>query len=94
MRDLERLLTAAQADWQLPSVCAGLLRDGEIVWNRALGIKEPGVPATPNLQYRVGSITKTFCAVAIMQLRDAGELALVRTTAPIFSGRLNTTPVR
>ena len=76
MRDLERLLTAAQADWQLPSVCAGLLRDGEIVWNRALGIKEPGVPATPNLQYRVGSITKTFCAVAIMQLRDAGELEL------------------
>ena len=43
MRDLERLLAAAQADWRLPSVSAGLLRDGEIVWKRALGIK-PKVP--------------------------------------------------
>ena len=32
--------------------------------------------ATPDTQYRVGSITKTFTAVAVMQLRDAGELTL------------------
>jgi CubicO group peptidase (beta-lactamase class C family) len=76
MRELSRLLAGAQADWRLPSVSAGLIRDGEVVWSEALGIKEPGVPATPDLQYRVGSITKTFCAVAIMQLRDAGALGL------------------
>ena len=32
--------------------------------------------ATPETQYRIGSITKTFTAVGIMQLRDAGELSL------------------
>jgi CubicO group peptidase (beta-lactamase class C family) len=76
VRELSRLIAAAQSEWRLPSVSAGLLRDGEVVWTEALGIKEPGVPATPDLQYRIGSITKTFCAVAIMQLRDAGELGL------------------
>jgi len=76
VRELSRLLAAAQSSARLPSVSAGLLRDGEAVWKESLGIKEPGVPATPELQYRIGSITKTFCAVAIMQLRDAGELGL------------------
>src|SRR6202008_4005369 len=32
--------------------------------------------ATPDTQYRIGSITKTFTAAAIMQLRDAGKLDL------------------
>ena len=33
-------------------------------------------PATHAHAYRIGSITKTFTAVRILQLRDAGELAL------------------
>ena len=40
---------------------------------------EAGVDATPDTQYRVGSITKTFTATAIMQLRDAGKLDLEDT---------------
>ena len=35
-----------------------------------------GQEATAGTQYRIGSITKTFTATAIMQLRDAGELDL------------------
>ncbi|MDP9266638.1 MAG: beta-lactamase family protein, partial [Chloroflexota bacterium] len=35
-----------------------------------------GEEATPDHQYRIGSITKTFTAVSIMQLRDAGKLDL------------------
>ena len=38
-----------------------------------------GVDATPETQYRVGSITKTFTAAAILQLRDAGKLDLEDT---------------
>jgi CubicO group peptidase (beta-lactamase class C family) len=75
-RELHRILATAQSRDRLPSVSAALVRDGEVVWRAALGLKEPGVPATPDLQYRIGSITKTVCAVAIMQLRDAGRLAL------------------
>jgi len=76
VRELHRLLATAQSEQRLPSVSAALVRNGEVVWREALGIKEPGSPAAPELQYRIGSITKTFCAVAIMQLRDEGRLSL------------------
>jgi CubicO group peptidase (beta-lactamase class C family) len=37
---------------------------------------ESGRQATPDTQYRIGSITKTFTTTAIMQLRDEGVLDL------------------
>lgn len=67
-----------QRDRRLPSVSAAVARRGELLWSEAVGLAdvEGGSDATPDTQYRVGSITKTFTAVAIMQLRDAGKLAL------------------
>jgi CubicO group peptidase (beta-lactamase class C family) len=75
---LERVLQERQAEQKLPSVAAAVLRDGEVAWSGAVGLAglEEGRPATPDLQYRVGSITKTFTAAAILQLRDAGRLDL------------------
>jgi CubicO group peptidase (beta-lactamase class C family) len=63
---------------RIPGVSAAVARRGEILWQEAIGLSdvEAGTEATPDTQYRVGSITKTFTAVAIMQLRDAGVLAL------------------
>ncbi len=57
---------------------AAVARQGEIVWGETLGVAnaETGEEATPDHQYRIGSITKTFTAAAIMQLRDAGKLDL------------------
>jgi CubicO group peptidase (beta-lactamase class C family) len=69
--ELERLVVREQRDRRLPSVAAAVLRDGETVWETAVG-----EDATPDTQYRLGSITKTFTAAAIMQLRDAGKLDL------------------
>jgi len=73
--ELRHLVAAAQAE-RIPSVAAAVVRDGEVVFAEAVGIAEPGRDATPDDQYRIGSITKTFCAVAVLQLRDAGALAL------------------
>jgi CubicO group peptidase (beta-lactamase class C family) len=69
--ELERLVAREQRDKRLPSITAAVLRDGETVWETAVGDG-----ATPDTQYRLGSITKTFTAAAIMQLRDAGKLDL------------------
>jgi CubicO group peptidase (beta-lactamase class C family) len=74
---LDRLLQERQAD-RLPSVAAAVVRKGEQVWANAVGTAsyDEGREATPDTQYRIGSITKTFTATAIMQLRDAGALDL------------------
>ncbi len=77
-QDLSARLAAAQAAERLPSVSAAVFRGGDVLWQEALGLAdvETAVPATPDTQYRIGSITKTFTAVGVLQLRDAGELSL------------------
>jgi CubicO group peptidase (beta-lactamase class C family) len=74
---LARLLQERQAD-RLPSVAAAVVRKGEVVWSDAVGTAsyEEDRDATPDTQYRIGSITKTFTATAVMQLRDEGKLDL------------------
>ena len=76
-RALDLRLRSAQAEG-LPSISAAVVRRGEIVWSGSVGLAnlEDGVAATPQTQYRIGSITKTFTAVAVMQLRERGLVDL------------------
>src|SRR5215472_13272085 len=74
-RMLDARLARDQADERLPSIVAGLARDGELVWTGGRGIAGGRRPDA-GTQYRAGSITKSFVAVAVMRLRDAGELSL------------------
>jgi CubicO group peptidase (beta-lactamase class C family) len=60
----QRLLAARLAEEQrrhrMPSTSAGLVRRGEQVWAAARGTvdgRPGGLPATPDTQYRIGSIT-------------------------------------
>jgi CubicO group peptidase (beta-lactamase class C family) len=83
---LARRLARAQADRRLPSVAAAVFRDGEPVWTHALGLDdvEAGREATPGTQYRIGSITKTFTAAAVLRLRDEGGLSLDSTLGELI----------
>jgi CubicO group peptidase (beta-lactamase class C family) len=76
--DLEQILLSAQRERRIPSVAAAVFRGDELLWSRALGLAdvERGEEATPHHAYRIGSITKTFTAVCVMQLRDAGRVDL------------------
>jgi CubicO group peptidase (beta-lactamase class C family) len=76
--ELDRLLEAAQAHQRMPSVSAAAFRDGELLWERVIGLAEVerGGAATPDHVYRIGSITKTFTAVLVLQLREEGVLRL------------------
>ena len=89
---LERLVRHAQREKRMPSISAAVLRDGELVWESAVGAAdvEAGHEATPDTQYRIGSITKTFTAAAIMQLRDAGKLDLEDTLDRHVEGAAHT----
>ncbi len=87
--ELEQRLATAQAEWRAPSVAGAVFSCGEMLWQRAVGLAdvESGEEATVEHAYRIGSITKTFTAVAIMQLRDEGQLSLdvpVRAYLPEF----------
>jgi CubicO group peptidase (beta-lactamase class C family) len=59
-------------------VSVGVVRDGELVWSQHVGAArlDPARPADDDTQFMIGSVTKTFTALLVMQLRDAGRLGL------------------
>jgi CubicO group peptidase (beta-lactamase class C family) len=73
-----RIAAEAQRDDRLPSLTAAVFRAGEVEWSQSIGLAdvEAGVDATADTQYAVASITKTFTATTVMQLRDEGKLEL------------------
>jgi CubicO group peptidase (beta-lactamase class C family) len=73
-----RLVLEAQSQGRLPSLTAAVFRGGEVVWEEAVGLSdvEQRIEATTDSQYAVASITKTFTAASVMQLRDEGKLDL------------------
>ncbi|MFC3981165.1 serine hydrolase domain-containing protein [Streptosporangium jomthongense] len=54
------------------------VRNGRQAWDGAAGVAdvETGRPVRPGMRHRVGSITKTFTAVAILQQAGKGRLDL------------------
>jgi len=72
-RRVDAIVAAAQARGRVPSLIAGVLREGEVA--HVAGAGELPRP-DPDMQYRIGSITKTMTAVLLLGLRDEGRLAL------------------
>ena len=62
----------------VPSISAGLIEDGEIIWNNSIGKSdiENNVPVSTASLYRIASISKPITAVAILQLWEKGLLNL------------------
>jgi len=59
--------------------CAALVaKDGQIIYKKAFGMAdlELNVPMQPDMVFRIGSMTKQFTAVAILQLMEQGKLSL------------------
>ncbi|MGX1313170.1 CubicO group peptidase (beta-lactamase class C family) [Streptomyces calvus] len=74
-RALLHRIAVAQAEGRAPSLVAAVVRDGRTVWTGARTCVEGHAP-DEDVQYRIGSITKTFTAVLVLRLRDEGALAL------------------
>ncbi|GHC71785.1 serine hydrolase domain-containing protein [Streptomyces violaceochromogenes] len=74
-RALLHRIAVAQAEGRAPSLVAAVVRDGTMVWTGARTSVDGHAP-DENVQYRIGSITKTFTAVLVLRLRDEGALDL------------------
>jgi CubicO group peptidase (beta-lactamase class C family) len=75
--EFDRLLSAQFKPGE--TGCAALVAvKGEIIYKKAFGMAdlELNVPMQPDMIFRVGSITKQFTAIAILQLMEQGKLSL------------------
>ncbi|MFI2427717.1 serine hydrolase domain-containing protein [Streptomyces sp. NPDC018955] len=74
-RALLHRIAVAQSEGRAPSLVAAVVRGGKAVWTGARTSVEGHAP-DEHVQYRIGSITKTFTAVLVLRLRDEGALDL------------------
>ena len=77
----ERYRAAATAfvkEKRLPGAAVGVVHGDELAWSEGIGFADVESKRAPDAAtlYRIASITKTFTATAIMQLRDEGRLTL------------------
>jgi CubicO group peptidase (beta-lactamase class C family) len=84
-RRLEARLAEAQVTGRLPSVVVSLGRDGQTVWRSTRGEHVGGAYPDPHdVQYRIGSITKTLTAVLVLRAAHDGRLDLDAPLATVL----------
>lgn len=86
---LTRLIEYHVQSKGLPALSVALVDDQSVVWARGFGYADPDrkVPATADTIYRVGSVSKLFTDIAVMQLVEAGQINLdapITTYLPEF----------
>lgn len=75
---LENFIFERMTETRLPGLSLALIREGEVMHVQGFGQRDMnnGLPATPDTLYSSGSITKSFTALAILQLVEDGVINL------------------
>jgi CubicO group peptidase (beta-lactamase class C family) len=75
-RRIERFVRDWLADERLPGASLAIACGDEVVYANGFGSRDlaENRPATPDTLYGIGSITKSFAALAVLQLQEADEL--------------------
>ncbi len=86
---LTALIEHEMEDKQIPAISMALVDGGRTVWARGFGSADApsGTAATANTVYRIGSVSKLFTDIGIMQLAEQGKLDIdqpVTTYLPDF----------
>ena len=82
---LQRLLEARVASGS-PGMSAAVVSDGRVVWTGTAGTADlaTGTPVTTDMLFGIGSITKVFVAVVVLQLAEEQRLRVDDTAADIL----------
>jgi CubicO group peptidase (beta-lactamase class C family) len=81
---IDRIATGVMEQHGVPSASIAVLEHGKLAYTHGYGLAHihtgnssgPDVPATPEMRYAIGSISKQFTAAAILLLQEDGKLKL------------------
>ncbi|MBC7926688.1 MAG: beta-lactamase family protein [Bryobacteraceae bacterium] len=78
MPEVDGIFQKYAQERHIPGMVWGVVIDGELVHTNVVGIRNrvTNVPVTRDTVFRIASMTKSFTALAILKLRDAGKLSL------------------
>ncbi len=76
--EIDRVMRAFATRANVPGIAYGVIVDGALAHVGVSGLRDVamGSPVDSVTVFRIASMTKSFTAVAILQLRDAGKLSL------------------
>lgn len=97
---IDAYVVAQMRSMRIPGLALGIVKNNQVIYLRGYGVADPaGRPVTPQTPFIVGSITKSFTALALMQLVEQGKVELdvpvqryipwFRLTDPDASARLS-----
>jgi CubicO group peptidase (beta-lactamase class C family) len=79
---IDRIAQQVLEQTDVPSASIAVVQHGKLVYTHAYGFARlasataPAIPATPEMRYSIGSISKQFTAAAILLLQEEGKLSL------------------
>lgn len=86
---IDAYITEQMNELGLPGMALGIVQNGQIAHLQAFGVADSsGRAVTPQTPFYLGSVTKSFTALAVMQLVEEGKIDLdvpVQTYLPWFA---------
>jgi len=75
---LEEFIFTKMSESKLPGLSIAITQGEELIFQKGIGFRDVqlGLATTPETLYGIGSVTKSFTALAIMQLVEQGKLKL------------------
>ena len=75
---VDKLVRKALGESGVPSASVAIVRDGQIAFAKAYGLRrlDPREAATPQTRYRIASVSKQFTAAAVLMLVDERQVSL------------------
>lgn len=75
---IDKLANETLTKTGVPSASIAVVKDGKVVYVKAYGVArlDPRTPATSQMRYSIGSISKQFTAAAMLLLQEQGKLSL------------------
>ncbi len=78
----------------IPGIAAAVATNEGVIWSGVAGVAdlETGMPVRSDMLFGIGSITKTFVAVVVLQLAEEGRLDLGATAASLLGSAVDDIP--
>jgi len=75
---LDAYIARLMRDYDVPGVGLAVVQNGQIAYTKGYGVRDvtTGAPVTPNTQFAIGSVTKSFTALGVMLLVQQGNVKL------------------
>lgn len=85
---LDRQMEDLRQALKIPGISAAIVKDRKLQWAKGFGSAdtENKIPAAPETNYRIASLTKTFASTLLMQLVEGGKLDLDEPMAKYSPG--------